>query len=136
MIPFDVDIGPYILLIISLCILIAICITYEPSPDLKFFSIIVGIACIAIMLVSIGAISCGSVYTSTITMCAHTSDRGSMTVIDTNQNVYFVEGQLDQFKVRDGATVKVKIEDNIFNKRIYSIDAPIACGNQTCGVST
>lgn len=78
----------------------------------------------------------GTVYTDTIKICAHISDRGSMTVIDTNQNVYYVNDQLTQFKVKDNTTIKVKIKEEFGSKTIYSIDAPITCGGSSCGVTS
>jgi hypothetical protein len=136
MIPFDVEPGPYILLIVSACAIIFMYFSYEWTPNFKGVSIFVGSMFAVLMVIAMGGILCESTYTDTITICAHTFDRGSMTVIDTNQNIYYVGGQITQFKVKDGATVKVKIIDSPVGKRIYSIDAPITCGNQTCGVPT
>lgn len=137
MIPFDVDpVGYYFCAMCCVCILVsAIAFYIDKNPSRVLCGMFMEVFMI-FLVSSFFIIMFSSAYTDTITICAHTSDRGSMTVIDTNQNMYYVNDQLTQFKVKDNETIKVKIENTLGIKYIYSIDAPIACGNQTCGVAT
>jgi hypothetical protein len=82
-----------------------------------------------------GFVMSSSVYTDTITICAHT-EGNYMKVVDTNQNLYYVNDDTTQLKIKDNIRVKVKIENRIGTKYIYSIDAPITCGNSSCEVSS
>jgi len=139
MIPFDIDSFGYCLTAVCLFIFVVSAIAFVAgTPNFKLMSGI--FACVFLILgivVALVFIVGGSTYTDTITICAHTSDHGYMTVIDTNQNIYYVNDLLTQFKVKDNTTVEVKSKRYLWGgeKIIYSIGAPIACGNQICGVS-
>jgi energy-coupling factor transporter transmembrane protein EcfT len=134
MIPFDVDPMLYFPFIIAI---IGACILFIMSILLKF-----NLCCyLSIILFVVGIIASsffvfGSTYTDTITVCKHISSYYDMTVIDTNENVYYVRDVVTKLKVKDNLTTKVKIKEYWGFKWIYSIDAPITCGNQTCGVVT
>jgi hypothetical protein len=132
MIPFDVDPMLYYPFIIAI---IGTCIFFSISILLKF-----NLGCyLAIILLIIGVIAsssfiCGGVYTDTITICKHIDSAYDMTVIDTNENIYYVRDVVTKIKVEDNLTTNVKIKECWGFKWIYHIDAPITCGNQTCGV--
>ncbi len=135
MIPFEVDpmlYFPSILCLIGAIIFLCLHFKYGGDSVSSLFIVFFIFCCCAWSLVFVS----GSIYTDTITICEHTSDRSIMTVIDTNQNTYYVKDLITEFKVKNGETLKMKIEDTIFGKYIYSIDAPITCGNQTCGVTS
>jgi energy-coupling factor transporter transmembrane protein EcfT len=134
MIPFDVDPSlyyPFIIVIIGACILFIMFIL------LKF-----NLCCyLSILLFVFGIIISSSfifgfTYTDTITVCKHISSNYDIIVIDTNENVYYVRDVVTKLKVKDNLTANVKIKENWGFKWIYSIDAPITCGNQTCGVTS
>ncbi len=138
MIPFDVDPVLYAPTIVIIAGAVIMLILYGVSAnksckDMSFLWAMM----FAIMAVGsfYGFIMSSSAYTDTITICAHT-EGNYMKVVDTNQNLYYVIDDLTQMKVKDNITVKVNIEDKWGSKYIYSIDAPITCGNSTCGVSS
>jgi len=137
MIPFDIDpIGYYLCGICAVIFIFAIIAFILDSGDSKFYwgliAILYAIAfgvCMLLFIIS------GSVYTDTITICKHDS-ASIMTVIDMNENVYYIQDVVTKFKVVNNETIRVKVKELRGSKIIYFIDAPIACGNQTCGVST
>lgn len=136
MIPFDLEPLLYIGLIIGIVEVIIFIgfLIYgsDVTRYLSIFGIVTGIIMIFIT-VFFGVVMC-NVYTDTITICAHTEgDR--MKVVDTNQNLYYVRDDLTWFKIKDGDTVKVKIENRMGEKYIYYVDAQTPCNNSTCGVS-
>jgi len=137
MIPFDVEPSLYIPSILAAVGFIICFIGYVGNiPGGRTnFDIFFGII---FLVISIGTFMIfpfsASMYTDTITICAHT-EGNYMKVIDTNENLYYVSDAITQMKVKDNITVKVKIEDKIGTKFIYYIDAPITCGNSSCGVS-
>lgn len=136
MIPFDVDPALYIPSIISLIGAIVFVVTkIINGKDDNFSSFAIFLFIVTAIIAFIGLVASGSIYTDTITICTHT-DGYSMKVVDTNDNLYYVVDDLTQMKVKDNITVKVKIKNMIGSKYIYSIDAPITCGNQTCGVAS
>ena len=135
MIPFDVDpMGYYLSMFVFGLVALTIFAGFVFKSDWEKFITLSAISTALLILVMLLFIVWGNVYTDTITICAH--DRG--TVIDTNENIYYINDQITKFKVKDNETVKVKIKkyDWNMNKIIYSIDAPITCGNQTCGVTS
>jgi hypothetical protein len=134
MIPFEVDpTGYYLLgacLIIFFVSLILYCVCKETRMLWLIYTIVFFFGCVITMLLMLNSF----VYTDTITICKHDSAL-TMTVIDTNENVYYIQDMVTKFKVIDNKMVKAKIKISAFgDKYIYSIDAPITCGNQTCGV--
>ncbi len=135
MIPFDVDpMLYYYLLTCVICIglLVILNITkVMPMPVCASFVLLFGLLMTIFISIAIG----GSIYTDKITICKHIDDSDDMMVIDTNENVYYIRDIVTKFKVVDNKTVKVKIKDEAGHKWIYSIDSPITCGNQSCGVS-
>jgi len=138
MIPFNVD--PFGYYLVGICVvtmilaIIAFCIDNTDFKDIwGIFACGYAILCCVCALLFIFG---GSTYTDTITICKHIQQNsGDMTVVDTNENVYYIRDVVTKFKVKDNETVNVKIEDELCYKYIYYINAPITCGNQTCGVS-
>jgi ABC-type microcin C transport system permease subunit YejB len=134
MIPFEIDPFPYYCFVAAL---FAIFLLYwmgkEQSSELIILPIILlSFLCIVCIIGIFG----GSVYTDTITICKHESSASSMTVIDIDDNIYYIGDPITKFRIEDGKTINVKVKESFGNKVIYSIDAPITCANQTCGVST
>lgn len=132
MIPFDVDpmlYYPFIITIIGACIMfvISILLKFKMGCYLSIILLIVGV-------IASSSFMFGSTYTDKITICKHINSAYDMTVIDTNENVYYVRDVITKIKVEDDLTTNVKIKEYWGFKWIYSIDAPITCGNQTCGV--
>ncbi|MFA5247889.1 MAG: hypothetical protein WCX79_00430 [Candidatus Paceibacterota bacterium] len=136
MIPFDVDpMGYYLVGICAIFAVLSIIIFIFDNTNTKaFFEVFACLFAILSCICAVIFIIGGSTYTDTITICKHIQN-SDMTVIDTNENVYYICDIVTKFKVADNETVKVKIKEELGYKWIYSIDAPISCGNQTCGVS-
>ena len=135
MIPFDVDpMGYYLCAVICCCIIVLVILAYGVSGMREACILLSCIYLILLPITFFVLIVDGSAYTDTITICAHT-DGNTMKVIDTNQNLYYIDDDLTQMKVKDNDTVKVKVKERGGTKFIYSIDSPITCGNQACGAT-
>jgi uncharacterized integral membrane protein len=136
MIPFDVDPSGYYMIVICLfLVFVAIVVFLVDNTDAKLiWGIFACLFIIMAIIIGFAFIIGGSTYTNTIKICKHIQTSNDMTVIDTNENVYYVRDVVTKFKVVDNEKVNVKIKEQWGYKWIYSIDAPITCGNQTCGV--
>jgi hypothetical protein len=135
MIPFEVDPSLYFPMIAASIVVIIFLILYAYTKMNGCLMAVVIFLLIAIA----GSLmfTNGSVYTDTITICLHTEGIYYMKVVDTNQNIYYINDDLTQMKVKDNITVKVKIVDKLGHKYITFIDAPITSGNSYCeGVPT
>jgi len=92
---------------------------------------------ICILIVSGAAIVTHDYHTQNITVCNYEMiESGSMEVLDTSQNIYYISDFVTQTKIENGKgkTFNVNIEYEWNTNIITSINEPLTCGNQTCGV--
>ena len=138
MISFEVDpLGYYVIIAFGLVsLLLAILFFADKTEQKSLWGIFLATFIFVILILSLMFIY-GTVSTEKITVCSHTLfNSGYMEILDTNYNLYYTSVPLNRYKIKDNSTIIVKVANSfVRNNYIYSIDAPITCGNQTCGVS-
>ena len=138
MIPFEVEpVGYFIIIAFGLVSLLFAILFFADKTERK--SLWGMFLATFIFMISISSLVFiyGTVSTEKITVCSHNLfNSGYMEILDTNYNLYYTSDPLSRYKIKDNSTIIVRVENSfVRNNYIYSIDAPITCGNSACGVS-